>query len=59
MDAIPCCVVKEGGGYMVIALPKLKFLDITNYLAMGTSLEKIVQLLQRIKPKGNVSLPVV
>ena len=41
MDAIPCFVVKKSGGYMVITSPKLKFLDITNYLAAGTSIEEL------------------
>ena len=41
LDAMPRFLVKKGGGYMVIASPKLKFLYVTNYLAAGTSLEKL------------------
>ena len=37
---VPQFVVKKMGGYMAIATKKLKFLDITNYLAAGTSLAK-------------------
>ena len=52
MDAIPRFVVKKGGGYMVIASPKLKFLDITNYLAAGTLLEKLYSSYNVSSPKG-------
>ena len=34
----PKQVIKRSKGYMVIATQKFKFLDITNYLAAGTSL---------------------
>ena len=37
---------------MVIASPKLKFLDITNYLAAGTSLEKLYSSYNVSSPKG-------
>ena len=58
MDAIPRFVVKKGGCYMVIASSKLKFVD-NKLSCRGNIGNEIVQLVQRVKPKGNVSLPVV
>ena len=48
----PKQVIKRGSGYMVIATPKLKFLDITNYLAAGTSLVNFYASFNVSTPKG-------
>ena len=47
MGAIPRFVVKKGGGYMMIASPKLKFLD-NKFSCRGNITREIVQLLQRV-----------
>ena len=39
LDSLPRFVIKKDGGYMIIASKRLNFLDITNYLAAGTSLD--------------------
>ena len=44
--------MKKAGGYMTIASPKLKFLDLINYLAAGTSLEKLYSSYGVSTPKG-------
>ena len=49
---MPRFVVKKGGGYMVIASPKLEFLDIVNYVTAGTSLEKLYSSYSVSVPKG-------
>ena len=38
--------------YMSLATPKLKFLDITNYLAAGTSLDEFYKTFEVNTPKG-------
>ena len=48
----PQFVIKKMGGCMAIATKKLKFLDITNYLAAGTSLVKFYQSYKVSTPKG-------
>ena len=40
LDVLPKFVVKKNGGYMALGSRRLQFLDMTNYLAAGTSLEK-------------------
>ena len=49
----PRQVIKRGKGYMVIATQKLKFLDITNYLAAGTSLANFYASFNVSTPKGS------
>ena len=49
---MPRFVIKNCGGYMVIASPKLKFLDVINYVAAGTSLEKLYNSYSVSIPKG-------
>ena len=44
---------KKAGGYMNISSDKLKFLDMTNYLAAGTSLEKLYKAYSVSTPKGS------
>ena len=48
----PTNVIKKMGGYMNISSDKLNFLDITNYLAAGTSLEKFYASYNVSTPKG-------
>ena len=45
-------VIKKTNGYMSLGTPKLKFLDITNYLAARTSLDKFYRAFEVSTPKG-------
>ena len=45
-------VIKKMNGYMSLARPKLKFLDITNYLAAGTNLVQFYKSFEVSTPKG-------
>ena len=45
-------VIKKMNGYMSLATPKLKFLDITNYLAAGTNLVQFYKSFEVSTPKG-------
>ena len=38
LDELPPLIINKDGGYMVIVTSRLKFLDLTNYLAAGTNL---------------------
>ena len=40
LDTSPSCFIKKGNSYMTVATRSLKYLDLRNYLAAGTSLEK-------------------
>ena len=51
LDHKPKQVIKRSKGYMVIATQKFRFLDITNYLAAGTSLAQYYK-------SFNVSTPI-
>ena len=51
-DSLPRQVIKKQNGYMTIASMKLKFLDITNYLAAGTSLKNFYESYSVSTPKG-------
>ena len=51
-DNNPEQVIKKMNGYMSLATPKLKFLDITNYLAAGTSLVQFYKSFKVSTPKG-------
>ena len=46
-------VIKKMNGYMSLATPKLKFLDITNYLAAGTNLVQFYKSFEVSTPKGS------
>ena len=48
----PRQVIKRGNTYMSIASPKLKFLDIGNYLAAGTKLTDFYKSFNVSTPKG-------
>ena len=52
-DNNPDQVIKKTNGYMSLATPKLKFLDITNYLAAGTSLAQFYSMFNVSTPKGS------
>ncbi len=41
LDTLPRFVIKKQGGYMVLASEKIKFLDLSNYVAAGTSLDAL------------------
>ena len=51
-DGAPKHVIKKMGGYMSIATKRLKFLDITNYLAAGTRLVDFYEAFHVTTPKG-------
>ena len=40
-DQLPQFVIKKNGGYMVLASQRLKYLDLMNYVAAGTSLDDL------------------
>ena len=48
----PRQVIKRGNTYMAISTPKLKFLDIGNYLAAGTKLIDFYKSFNVSTPKG-------
>ena len=39
LDSIPDRAIKKERAYMALSTPKLKFLDVINYLGAGTSLD--------------------
>ena len=51
-DSLPKCIIKKGNSYMLIATKRLKYLDLTNYLAAGTSLENFYKSYNVTTPKG-------
>ena len=52
-DTIPKQIIKKMNGYMALSSEKLKFLDITNYLAAGTSLKDFYKSYNVSTPKGS------
>ena len=52
-DNNPEQVIKKTNGYLWLATAKLKFLDITNYLASGTNLAQFYQSFEVSTPKGS------
>ena len=52
LDGTPKQIIKKDNGYMLIGTPKLKFLDIKNYLAAGTSLKDFYNSFQVSTPKS-------
>ena len=52
-DNDPEQVIKKTNGYMSLATAKLKFLDITNYLAAGTNLAQFYKSFEVSTPKGS------
>lgn len=51
-DTLPRRVIKKGNAYMCISTKRLKYLDLTNYLAPGTSLESLYKSYSVKTPKG-------
>ena len=51
-DGTPKQIIKKMNGYMAISSEKMKFLDITNYLAAGTSLKDFYKSYSVSTPKG-------
>ncbi len=52
-DTLPDRVIKKGTAYMLISTKKLKYLDLSNYLAAGTSLSAFYKSYNVNTPKGN------
>ena len=52
LDSIPSFVIKKNTSYMAIATDKLKYLDLCNFLAAGTSLESFYQAYNVATVKG-------
>ena len=52
LDALPKFVVKKNGGYMALGTPSLKFLDMCNFLAAGTSLDQFYKSYSVQVPKA-------
>ena len=44
LDTIPDFVIKKTNSYMAVSTKKLKYLDLTNYLAAGTSLDSFYRI---------------
>ena len=53
LDTIPSFVIKKETAYMAISTKRLKYLDLCNYLAAGTSLEKFYAAYNVKFPKGH------
>ena len=51
LDSLPQFVVKRDNSYMAISTNRLRFLDLTNYLAAGTSLDKFYTAFKVTFPK--------
>lgn len=52
LDTIPDFVIKKTNSYMAVSTKKLKYLDLTNYLAAGTSLDSFYRAYNVATPKG-------
>ena len=52
-DCIPKQIIKKMNGYMALSSKKKKFLDITNYLAAGTSLKAFYESYCVSTPEGS------
>ena len=51
-DGTPKQIIKKMNGYMALSSKRMKFLDITNYLAAGTSLKAFYKAYSVSTPKG-------
>ena len=51
-ECIPKQIIKKMNGYMTHSTKKMKFLDITNYMAAGTSLKAFYESYSVSTPKG-------
>ena len=52
LDALPSSVIRKEKSYMLLATKRLKYLDLTNYLAAGTSLSAFYKAYNVTDPKG-------
>ena len=52
-DSLPYKIIKKGNSYMCLSTKRLKFLDLTNYLAPGTSLSALYKSYNVKTPKGH------
>ena len=53
LDSLPNFVIKKTRSYTAIGTERLKYLDLTNYLAAGTSLAKFYAAYKVKSPKGS------
>ena len=53
LDTSPSFLIKKGNSYMTVATRSLKYLDLCNYLAAGTSLEKFYKSFNVTTSKGH------
>ena len=51
-DELPTRPIKRNRAYMLLATERLKYLDLTSYLAAGTSLSKFYTAYKVSSPKG-------
>ena len=51
-DTLPQKIIKKDNAYMCISTKRLKFLDLVNYLAAGTSLDDLYKSYNVTTPKG-------
>ena len=51
-DSLPNLIIKKNRSYMTIGTDRLQYLDLTNYLAAGTSLSKFYHAYKVTSPKG-------
>ena len=52
-DSLPKFVIRKDRSYMALGTDRLKYLDLTNYLAAGTSLAKFYTAYKVKSPKGS------
>ena len=52
LDSLPHFIIRKTNSYMALATKRLKFLDMVNYLAAGTSLNSFYEAFKVQTPKG-------
>ena len=52
LDTLPNLVIRKDNSYMALGTTRLKYLDLTNYLAAGTSLSSFYKAYNVSDPKG-------
>ena len=52
LDSLPGLVIRKESSYMALGTKRLKYLDLTNYLAAGTSLDAFYKAYNVTNPKG-------
>ncbi len=53
LDTLPELVIKKNSSYMALETKRLRYLDLTNYLAAGTSLSAFYKTYKVKNPKGS------